>query len=156
MGILCWNTDRIRRLVTISGVSLLLAGCGSDKKPKELANLVPVKGKVTFQGEAPHGAVVTLFPSNSGAEFKPGMATGIVDSQGNFVVNTTISKYYAPGAAPGEYRLAISWPVSAPTKLDPEATKERLPSRYLDPTTSGLLVVVARGSTQLDELQLQP
>lgn len=131
------------------------SGCGGTSQPAELKNLAEVKGTILFQGQPPEGAVVMLHPSDGGT-IKPPRSSGIVDPDGNFAVQTSVNNFMKPGAAPGEYRVTVSWPAPAPTPADGDATKEQLPAKYQDPAASGLIVNIAPGENELDPMDLKP
>lgn len=131
------------------------SGCGGSSQPAELNHLAEVKGTVLFQGQPPEGAVVMLHPSDGGV-IKPPRSSGIVDPDGNFAVQTSVNNFMKPGAAPGEYRVTVSWPAPAPTPADGDATKEQLPAKFQDPAASGLIVTIEPGENELDPMELNP
>lgn len=150
------QTDFIRlNAVTLSIVSSLVLGCGSGKTvPSELKGLAKVSGSIRFKGEPTPGAYVVFHPVNP-PQSRP-IASGIVSPDGSFQIKSTIDQSIKPGVSPGDYRLTVSWPKPNPTTVDPEATQEQLPVKYLDPNTSGLLVSVESKGHQLAPFELNP
>lgn len=140
--------------VGICGCAGML-GCSGDPSPAELSNLAPVSGSIKFKGEPIHGAIVTFHPDDHGATGKPPIASAVVDANGQFAVNSSISRFIEPGTAPGSYRLTVSWLEAAPTPLDADAVKERLPRKYQNPQTSGLVATVEPGGKELGEIALE-
>ena len=147
---------QIRSLAGVGAFAcLFIAGCGgSVPKSTELKDLATVTGQVKFKNEPTPGAFVTFHPLD-----KPGtppIASAIVESDGKFAVKSTVGRELKPGAAPGTYRLSVSWLIPAPTPTDNEATKEKLPAKYQKPETSGIEVTIKPGANQLDEILLNP
>lgn len=94
---------------------------------------------------------MTLHPAQGGAA-NAVTPFGIADETGQFQVST-----YAPadGAPEGRYKVTVSWAdVKNPGASDPEYGPEKLPRKYLSPSTSGLEVEVKPGSTEVPPLVL--
>lgn len=153
-----------KRLV-LPFLCVCIVGCGSGSKfPKTY----PVTGKVTVNGKAIEGAMVT-FRLEEGKE----NAIGTTDSKGEF----TLSMFQpGDGAVPGQYRIAV-------TKLPPGATstvttppagqiasgdlptdyappadtsksgsntpKSEIPAKYGNEQTSGLRATVVEGPNNI-------
>ena len=146
----------VRRSVSLGVVLVFvasLAGC-----PAGGAKPVPAKGKVLLNDQPVAGATVTFSPKTTG---QGNMATGTTDSNGEF----SLASGTAPGALPGEYRVAVSKTSGGmaveggakpedmmkmmkdkmgPTgKPKPSAKpKSELPEKYANPDTSGLSFTV--------------
>lgn len=139
-----------------TAVSLLLlatltcfSGCSDGVNRPQV---VPVTGKVTWQGKPVQGATVVFFAPSS-----PRAARGETDAQGQFKLTTFNSN---DGAVPGEHTITITKvkqaaptppinldnPGEAYTKAMTEAANAKidneLPSRYADPAQSGLVRTV--------------
>lgn len=150
----CAGAQRWKWVVCLICTGIM--GCGDgDPAPPELSNLAPVTGAVKFKGEPIPGAIVIFHPDATGGAAKPPIASGIVESDGTFAVKSSISRFIEPGTAPGSYRLTVSWLEAAPTSLDSEAVKERLPKKYQNPQTSGLLATIEPGGKDLGEITLE-
>jgi len=123
------------RLVPVCIVLLCPLGCGesADQEEVDFSRLVPVQGVVKINGEAVPGVVVTWLPKQWGA------SVGETDADGSYSLETAMR----PGAFPGEYKVAVSYLVSAEgepqglaargsmTPLPGMATaKEQLPPKY--------------------------
>ncbi len=138
---------------------LVVLGCA---QPKEKLDTVPISGKVTLDGTAVEGAMVTFEPAATG-----GMAaSGKTDSNGVYKLTTRNPE---DGALAGSYLVKISKTeggaasdVIKPGMTDEEATKavmdaqgaggpaeatfkELLPEKYKDSATSGFKADVAKG-----------
>ena len=137
-----------KRLLLFVILGLVAAsGCRGPK----VKGLVPVRGTVTYKGEALEGAVVCFTPK----EFKTGdrLGTGKTDANGRFELRTIGER----GVLPGEYVVVIIKneivpqppPVNPmPGRPAPSQVKSLLPKRYGDPKTSDLNVVVEKSGFQ--------
>jgi hypothetical protein len=134
---------RCARPSLVAGVfcalALLVSSCGGQKR----APVYPVKGEVSVMGKPATGALVVFHPVGNEAPqaLRP---SGYVREDGSFSLTT-----YTPddGAPEGDYRVVVSW--TDPTARPDPATGEvpnKLPSRYANPTTSGLSAKVEPGS----------
>jgi len=101
--------------------ALLAAGCA-----KSGDTLVPVSGHVTVDGKPAAGAAVVFHPADGNPNGTH--PVGQVDADGNFQLTTIRS---GDGAAPGEYRVTLTWYVSPPGKRVVEG--EESPVRNLIP-----------------------
>lgn len=112
----------------------LVSGCGSSDQ-RETAS---VQGVVTFRGEPLAGATVFFMPE------KGPRATGETDEKGVFKLMT-----YRPGdgAVPGEFKISIAKYVLDPAtaKNSTPSTKNELPERYGNTTSSMLRAKVEKG-----------
>lgn len=146
-----WN----HALKTMIGPMMLLfilglVGCGSDSP-----HVVPVKGKVSYQGKPLTSGTVMLVPDGDGFG-----ATGQIQPDGTF---TLTSFKQNDGAAPGNYKVTV--------EVFPEATaggpatglpgmefgageKPPIPTDYANVATTKLRALVNDGPTELD-LQLE-
>ncbi len=155
MGSIC-------KLSTLVLISVVFAGCGGGSSfPKTY----PVTGKVTVDGKAIEGAMVT-FQLDSGKE----NAIGTTDKNGEF----SLSMFQpGDGAVPGQYRIAVSkLPAGAapaagtpppgqigsaelPADYAPPpdtakggvtaGPKSEVPAKYNNDTTSGLRATIVAG-----------
>ncbi|WP_406697729.1 hypothetical protein V5E97_02590 [Singulisphaera sp. Ch08] len=125
----------------LGSVSIVGAmGCrGSEGVPQsgvDPGKLVPVNGVVTLHGKPMMAKAVVTFLPESGSP-----CVGETDENGRF----TLRSQYFPGALPGDYKVAISYLVSAEgdpqgrSARDPYAgspglksATERLPAEYSD------------------------
>lgn len=138
------------------GISLLcvlgigLAGCGGSAGPKHY----PVKGKVTYKGQAIEGASVYFLPTATGGT----QAVGSTDASGQY----TLSILGRPGAALGEHQVTITKFAARPGSADlkPEdimkmpmkgkvpPPKAEIPAKYGMTTTSGFKAVVTTDASK--------
>lgn len=119
----------------------LAAGGCSGEGPR--VPVLPVSGKVTFQGKPPVGAQVVLHPVNA-AETSEVAPSGVVGNDGSF----TISAYDPGDGAPeGDYVATIQWYkfVAAQGGAGPNV----LPKEYSSPATSPVKVSVKGGPTTI-------
>ena len=115
-------------------IAATLAGCSG-------ADLVPVEGVVTLDGQPLVGGTVTLQRPDGPPEGR--FFVGETDAQGRFVMKS--AKGNATGAMPGEYYMTIT-----SVKLPPNANeltpipKERVPAKFRSQT----FAVPAGGTTE--------
>lgn len=81
------------RLAIFSLLVIAFVGCGSS------SGTVPVKGRVTLDGEPLANASISFIPQGEGRQ-----ATGTSDANGEFTMSTIDPK---DGALPGTYKVAI-------------------------------------------------
>lgn len=130
-------------------VGMLLAalvGCGGANEP--LAAVVPVAGKITFEGKAPAGAQIFLKP----VQAKPGVTytpVGVVREDGSFRISTYGD---GDGAPPGEYIAVIQWFKLVDGGRGPNV----LPAKYANSDTSPVkLSIQAPGPNELPPIVLE-
>jgi hypothetical protein len=148
----------MRRIVTVSLVALLLAGCG----PKRGKTGV-VTGKITYQGKPVNGALLLLYPAAGGQT--PSMNVPVTQ-EGEFRISDL--------QQPGEYKVVVQGTAGAqqasaaslknmPPDKAAEA-KEKLkamstpptipfPNKYKDPRTTDLKVTIT-DKDQAQDLEL--
>jgi hypothetical protein len=82
----------------------LIAGCGSEGRepPEDTADLVPVKGSVTMDGEPLANATVMFIPAGGSPQLSYYATT---DFSGKFSLASPLGR---SGAAPGDYTVTIS------------------------------------------------
>jgi len=140
-------------------VVVIAVACGCSAQPVEKLDkpLVPVRGKLSFQGKPMTNAIVTLHPvtpisvgENSKAQVSR-TPFGVAGSDGTFAV-TTLKP--SDGAPEGEYAVTISWAGGIAPKSDNDAVPELLPPQYQNPTASGIRVQVRQGQPELPEIKL--
>ncbi len=148
----------IRYLVLLA---ILISGCGRGNKLK----VVPVSGSVKYKGAMVEGAVVTFVTQAS-----PRAAVGVTDASGKFRLTTidtndgamagdnqvTITKMPPKGGgakeamkSPEEYMKAMQGQpgkAAAPPNFAVDS-KDSIPAKYGNPTTSGLKRTVVAGET---------
>lgn len=114
---------------------LVLVGCGGDR-----LSVVPVEGKVLYQGKPLEFGAVTFQP----AAGPP--ASGAIQSDGSFRLSTYGNQ---DGAVPGMHKVAIvcfdSQRPDAPPpdpSAEPGLGKPLIPRKYLSADTSGLTAEV--------------
>jgi hypothetical protein len=143
-----------RMIVTWALVAVAVGGCGGPDRPE----MAPVSGTVLFQGNPVAGAEVLFRNASS-----PRVAQGITDSQGKFRL-TTFENF--DGAVLGEHQVTIARnkanpEISGASVDNPSAaygagmaaaaagnmeaiSKNELPVKYADPSTSGLKETVTK------------
>jgi hypothetical protein len=104
-------------------VLLVLVACGSGT-PK----LVPVRGKVFYQGAPLHGGSIVFTPDAERGGSGP-LAHAEIQADGSYTLRTD----HSPGAVPGWHRVSVM-------AVQAEGARHRLllPRRYSDPEMSGL------------------
>jgi hypothetical protein len=123
----------INRHLSATLIVVILAGscgCGASGAGP-LANLVPVKGKVTYKGQALTEGVVRFEPEGFG---RP--ASGKLQPDGTFELSTL----NVPGVVAGHHRVSIS-------TSSKNLAKDRGFRKYASPNTSGLTAEVTADKT---------
>lgn len=140
-------------------VAFLAAACGCSTQSVEQLDkpLVPVRGKISFQGRPMPNAIVTLHPVTPIAVGEKSQANlsrtpfGVAGHDGSFDVTTLTP---SDGAPEGEYAVTISWAGGAVPKSDNDAVPELLPPQYQNPTASGIRIQIRQGQPELPEIKL--
>lgn len=122
------------------------SGCSS---PAGVEGLVPVTGKVTYQGKPVEGATASFSPEAEGRS-----ASAITEEDGTFELTTQEA---GDGALPGAYKVGISKteeinPMSSEERqkyfhehmgrMPPSEYRDLLPEKYKNLNTSGLTAQV--------------
>jgi hypothetical protein len=119
-------------------VLLALAGCrGAPGKP----SLVPVRGTVTYKGQAVNGKL-DLLPFD---QTKYGASSAL--KEGAFNLNTMAGTTSPDGAMPGKYKVVVEGTYG--TGKD----KQEVPRRFADAGTSQKTVEIPSGGT--DNLKIE-
>lgn len=122
--------------------SIIGSGCGAPAPA--FPEPVPVSGTITMEGKPLEHAIVYFVPN--AAELGPG-ATGVTGTDGKYTLSTSTGPDAKPGAAPGEYRVAVSsliGPTGEIVAIQPNqppadaGALESLPPRFSDPSQSEL------------------
>jgi hypothetical protein len=132
---------------------IVVAGCEKSEPVDERlrmldpANLVPVSGKVTINGKPVATVVITFLPPDG-----PALGTAETDEEGKYELSSAGGK----GVLPGDYKVAISYLVSADGEPQGRAArssqvqgpgmlsaKEKLPPEYADLGRSKLSATVS-------------
>jgi hypothetical protein len=134
-------TDELRlcRYILVVAIgAILFSGCGENR------GLVPVKGRVTFNGQPPpKPGRLTFGPTKTadGYPQRPGQAS--FDGEGSFEVT---SYKRGDGLTPGDYRLGVIC-----VERDPSPVPGGLEAvTYVAPEYKGQEVTVAVGSGPID------
>jgi hypothetical protein len=109
----------------VLSAALLVTGCGSPPPSPPPANLVPVQGRVTFDGTPVAGADLQFAPITNNLH-EALVAAATTDANGGFVLK---SHPHGEGALPGIYTVTIRFYPGVPTKV---------PEKYGDPSTTPL------------------
>ncbi len=123
-------------LLVLSLASMLpIAGCGRSDRPAT----VPVEGKITWSGGPwPRPGTVYFVPVRAADGFpqRPGVAR--LQTDGSFQAQTFED---GDGLLPGVYKIALHcWKV--PPSMEDATGVSYVPSRFHNPLTSGLELVV--------------
>jgi hypothetical protein len=152
---------RSRFVVALSIALPILIGCtGSTSKP--FGKLVPVKGKVTYNGKpAPAGCIITFFHSErnfpaSAQIAADGTYTLLFNGKpevpvGNYKVSVTS---HAAEAAPVDQSNPEAYKAmmmkTGISKGDGQAKVATIPNKYATPEASGVTFSVIEGQTTYD------
>ncbi|MBN9118755.1 MAG: hypothetical protein J0I06_06285 [Planctomycetes bacterium] len=122
---------------TLAAALALAAGC-ADPGPK----VVPVRGKVTYNGNPVTSGTVTFTPTAGGPP-----ATGEIGPDGTFAMTTFKS---GDGAVPGKHKVFIA-AMAGPNDQLPESRSPTppptIPVKYTHPATSPLTADVGDTET---------
>ncbi len=147
------QTGRFQRwlLVLFLGGSAAVSGSGCGEGGR--ANLVPVVGHVTLNGQPLTSGQVVFHPDAARGNTSLDEPRGPIDAQGRYELATVGHK----GAAPGWYKVAVI----ATEPFDPQhpyvLPKSLIPVRYNDPTSAALpMEVVANPPSGGYDLRLSP
>ena len=147
--------------------ALCLIGCGgSEVETTTVAGVVPVRGRITVDGEPLAQATVWFFPVAGGVAQGEG-AIGTTDSAGAYELQAINGVAQPRGAAAGKYRVLVSrltkpdGSVYVPDPLHPPSASsvvESMPAKYSDHALTELKAnVVAGGDCIIDfKLRLRP
>lgn len=146
---------RLPRLLHLAALACCLLASCSRRSPVERVETVPVRGSAFYEGEPTVGAVVYLHPQHPSLDQAVPKPHAIVDAQGDFEVSTY---ELGDGAPVGRYVITVSWRVVEDAEdlkaEDRDEAPERLPRRYLNPATSGLVVEINHDTRELEPLRL--
>nr|AYC79401.1 hypothetical protein [uncultured bacterium] len=130
-----------------SVLCLAFSGCGGGTpgKPKP----IPVSGKVVWNGQPVTTGSVLFSPVDRD---KGHLATGEIDSKGNYVASTFEKK---DGVVPGSYKISVNvFEGEDPVAKKPG--KPILPQKYYTGETSGLTATIeAKDKTKVVDLTLE-
>lgn len=134
----------------VAFVTLPLAGCGAASRVDQVP-VVPVTGKVVFQGQPTPGALVVYHPAQEGAlALPPAQAT--VRDDGTYTLTTYTAN---DGAAPGEYKVTVEWRKLVSEDGDVKPGPNLLPDRIGQVKSTDLVVRVAEGTDQVHALEIK-
>jgi hypothetical protein len=140
-------------LMLAVGAALIGPACN-----KSSMKLYPVKGQVLYKGKPAEGAQVVFQPQDDANAAEGGttesetaqpMAYGTVAADGSFSLRT---EPIGEGAAPGEYKVLITWYGVDPR--DPEQHVSKLPVKYADPSNPVLKATVKEEVNELPAFNL--
>jgi hypothetical protein len=125
-------------MAAVVGVAMI-GGCG-QKVVQPVENLVPVGGKVTFDGKPQAGIGVSFIPTGGNTESRGG--NGVTDAQGAFALKNYMGQ---DGVPAGQYVVTFSWivgPDGSPPKpgappIPGITVVERIPPMWSDRTKKG-------------------
>lgn len=130
-------------------IPTLLPGCSgnADRVP-----VVPVNGKVTFNGEVPVGAFIVFHPASGPAKEKNLLPSGKVAETGAFQLTTYDGQ---DGAPAGDYVVTIQWNKLVKKGSDVSAGPNVIPGPYSKPESSPWKATVAAPSTELSPYDIK-
>ena len=164
MTTVCW---RHRLALPLLLLGLSLSGCAEKvETPAILAQLTPVSGKITLDGQPLAGVMVTYLRSETAAGGET--ASGLTTADGTYTLQTYVVGHPisdTQGAAPGQYRVVIQKLVlpdgsAVPpetTDADAEAlgARQLLPRQYSDPSVTRLTAVVNATEPNTNNFELK-
>lgn len=125
--------------------SVCLAGCDEDWH----AATHPVSGKVTVNGAAASGAVVTLYPLGEKIDVRNSRPWAITAPNGSFQLQT----YEAGDGAPtGDYDITVTWPLDV--KKMELAMVDQLDGQFSRPEKSLWTAHVHEGDNELPPIDI--
>ena len=130
--------------------AIFIAGCGKQSVTGRVP-VIPVTGKVIFEGQATPGALVVFHPVQDAQSASP-PAQATVRDDGMFELTTYTAN---DGAPPGEYKVTVEWRKLINDNGDVRPGPNVLPDRYSRPKTTDLVARVSEGPNQLPTLQVK-
>lgn len=135
-------------LAVVWGVS----GCGGDQIKGVDRNLVPVTGKITYDGKPLKAGDISFISTDN-----PGKGyASTIDASGNYALAYSQS---SKGALPGNYNVRIASTEGTATmgeKGEMTPAKSVIPEKYNDPSASGLKATVEKGKSNVFNFDLKP
>jgi hypothetical protein len=129
---------RVGRWLRIGGLAVALLGCIGCAKDSNGEKLLPVQGKVRYQGKPLTTGTVIFVADTSKGNTTKHEPRGAIDDQGNYRVTTA----GRPGAPPGWYKVAVIAHKPPSPNAPYAVTESLLPKKYGDANTSGLAIEV--------------
>jgi hypothetical protein len=129
------------------------SGCGEKSDRIEV---FPSHGKILVNGQPADGARVVFYPKVTEIDGKPAPSpAATTDAAGEYHLES-----YDPedGAPAGEYSVTVVWPEPPPPNAEALGTfdlKDRLSSRFADPTKSGLTAKIEDGGGEIPTFDLK-
>jgi hypothetical protein len=135
-------------------LALVLAGCGETGSDTGPVDVVPVRGRIVYDGKPAVGVRVTLVPIDAPSPPRiPRYAHGITDDEGNFTLTT-----YVPddGAAEGGYQVVLDGTrQNNAEKVDSEETGDAdLFKGWFDAMHSTLNVRIEKGRLEIPPIRI--
>lgn len=124
-----------------SALGVVLAGCGGSGSKLDS---IPVKGKVTLDGQPVKNARVRFIPDSAD---KGRSAIGDTDANGAFKLSTVRA---ADGIIPGAYKVDVSSLETVTTESKDKGQLEaasEIPAKYRDVKTSGIAFTINKGDS---------
>jgi hypothetical protein len=131
-------------------VALLLAGC-DDSGPIRVP-VFKAAGKITFNNQPLEGAFLVLHPKVAAATTDVPKPTALVKPDGSLEPTTFNS---ADGAPAGEYVVTVEWRKLVNVGGEWTPGPNLLPPKDSKPETSGVVIQVAEGSSELPPITLR-
>jgi hypothetical protein len=119
--------------LVVGALLLMLAACSGDS----VGRTVPVKGKVTVNGEPLKRGSVTFWPNDAKGNKSPHEAGAQIGADGTYEAFTKGKA----GVPPGHYKVTISANADV-DNTDPSKAKSLVPSIYNTKDTTPLLIEV--------------
>lgn len=141
-------TQKPVRLVAgmlLAAAAVITSSCGRERGGPAFCR---VSGRLFCDGQPAKNALVVLHPISQNGRCG-GCPVGNVDHDGVFVPRTIVGDYVYEGLAPGEYKVAITWPEKAS-----DYSSDKLKGRYADPNKSGIRLTVSDGRPKLRDIDL--
>lgn len=125
-------------------LTLAAVGCGRGYDGPPRVAVVPVTGKVLFQGRPAANAFVIFHPKSPQGDVPS--PRSVADAEGRFAVTTYD---HADGAPEGEYVVTVELKKLVQKDGEAKAGPNVLPPKYQSKGTSTLLVRVAKGAGEI-------
>jgi len=135
---------KMSRTLTISLTGALyvawMAGCGGR------VEVVPVKGRVTFDGEqVPADGALYFQPLQPAEKYQPRPGSGLFDQEGYYEAKTGTKN----GVVPGQYQVHVEcW--KSPPNMEGKPVISYLPEKYQSAATSGLTLEVSPNDKKVE------
>lgn len=145
------RTSPVQRGTTAAVMFVVVSCLGCGESDAGRVPVHPVRGTISFRGQAMPGALVSLHPKSPEGNTAP-TPRGSVDATGAFTLTTYTG---GDGAPEGTYVVTVQWYKPVEQQGEWVSGPNVLPPKYATPENSDVEVRVAAGENQLTPIELR-